>query len=517
MQIGSQVGPFRVESFLGKGGMAEVYKVQHAGLARHEALKALPPALAADATFVARFLTEARTAAGLHHPNIAVIYSVSEADAPQPYFTMELVEGGDLADYLAQHGALSLEQARPLLEQIAAALDYAHRRGLMHRDVKPANILLESQGDEIRLKLVDFGLARAHEETGGTRLTSAGMIVGTPEYMSPEQGGSGAPVDHRTDIYALGVVAYEMLCGEPPFKAARDTSMLAVIMQHVRDAPRPPLELAPSLTKSANAAILRALAKEPEERFSSCGEFVKALYGSGSVAPLRTVGAPKRALPIFPMLAGAALVAGVGILGFSVWNSRNPPIVEVQLQTPQPMALAETPEVEPTTVPTEVPVEPSRQFTDVTATASLSLKAKGYDYGPTQVLDGRADTAWNTENTRHGVGEWIQLSWDGERTISRIGMVVGYDKYNDKKQYAGQPHMWFRNNRLREATLKFSSGATRKVSFKDITAMQYQQFEPVQATWCRVQVDAVYLDMFGGKQKRWDDLAIGEIQIWGHD
>ena len=333
MEIGSQVGRHRIESFLGKGAMAEVYKVWHQDLHRHEAMKVLPPALTHDRSFVERFLREARTAAGLHHPNIATVYTVSGADAPQPYFTMELLEGGDLADLIEARGRFSLEQASPILRQIAAALDYAHGRGLMHRDVKPANVMLTASGETHDIKVVDFGLARAQEAQGGTRMTQTGMIVGTPEYMSPEQGGSGAPVDHRTDIYALGVVAYEMLCGEPPFKAARDTSMLAVIMQHVRDAPRPPLELAPSLTKSANAAILRALAKEPEERFGSCGEFIKALEGapqSGSVRKPAAVprteaaaGGVKKAGPLVPMLLGAALFGGVGLIGYSAWSNGN--------------------------------------------------------------------------------------------------------------------------------------------------------------------------------------------------
>jgi serine/threonine protein kinase len=516
MEIGSQVGPYRIESLLGRGGMAEVFKVWHQDLHRGEAMKVLPPALTFDRSFVERFLREARTAAGLQHPNIATVFTVSSAEAPQPYFTMELIEGGDLADLIEARGRFSLDEALSILRQVAAALDYAGGRGLIHRDIKPANVML---GSDNQVKVVDFGIARAHEEAGGTRMTKTGMIVGTPEYMSPEQAGSGAPVDARTDQYSLGVIAYEMLCGAPPFRAQSETGMLSVLMAHVRDAPRPPLEQVPGLGANTNNALLQALAKNPADRFSSCSEFVRALEGGVRVAaPSKSASARPQSLRLVPTLVGAALLVGVSLIGYSVWSGRGSSEIEVAPPTDtRAQSSTEALIAENTQAESEPTLAPLRQFANLTATASHSMKAKGYDYGPNLVLDGRADTAWNTENSQHGVGEWIQLSWNGEREVSRIGVVVGYDKYNSKKQYAGQPHMWFRNNRLHQATLHFSNGETRTVSFKDITAMQYQQFERVRAQWCRLEVTAVYLDMFGGKQKRWDDLAIGEIQIWGRD
>ncbi|HEY0074885.1 MAG TPA: protein kinase, partial [Abditibacteriaceae bacterium] len=281
MEIGTQTGPYRIDTLMGKGGMAEVYKAWHTGLHRFEAMKVLPPQMTFDKSFVERFLNEARMAAGLQHPNIATIHTVSDADAGQPYFTMELVEGGDLADMLEARGRLSLDEALPILRQIGAALDFAHGCGLIHRDVKPANVLLKPEGAIGHVvKMVDFGIARAQEETGGQRLTKTGMIVGTPEYMSPEQGGSGARVDHRSDIYSLAVIAYEMLCGQPPFQGASQTSAIAVIMQHVRDEPLAPITLVPALPKTVNAALLRALAKNPEDRFDSCAQFINALNGA---------------------------------------------------------------------------------------------------------------------------------------------------------------------------------------------------------------------------------------------
>jgi tRNA A-37 threonylcarbamoyl transferase component Bud32 len=279
MQPGSQIGVYRIEGLLGQGGMAQVYKVWHTGLHRHEALKLLPPQMTFDRSFVERFLAEARTAAGLHHPHIATIHAVSDAQAAQPYFTMEMVGGGDLAGLMHQRGRLSLDEALPLLRQIGAALDYAHARRVIHRDIKPANILLQQEGGGLSVKVVDFGIARAQEAEGGARLTKTGLIVGTPEYMSPEQGGSGQPVDHRTDIYSLGIVAYEMLCGRPPFVAGQDGSVMTVIMSHIRETPRPPVEIAPGLPTDVNTAILKTLSKAPTDRFDTCDEFVRALSG----------------------------------------------------------------------------------------------------------------------------------------------------------------------------------------------------------------------------------------------
>lgn len=273
---GERVGPYEVREHIGDGGMASVYRAWHTGLHRFEALK-IPRQqgrYGPEAAFVRRLLTEARTVAGLHHPNIALIHAVSEADSPLQYFAMELVEGGDLAELIQTRGKIPPAAALPILKQIADALDYAHGNGVVHRDIKPANVLLTADGTA---KVVDFGISRAGEEAGGTRLTRSGMIVGTPEYMSPEQSGSGDPVTHLTDVYSLGVVAYEMLCGVPPFVAGEGVSRLSILMKHLGEAPASPLRSIPGFGPAATEALLTALAKKPEERFVTCGEFVAAL------------------------------------------------------------------------------------------------------------------------------------------------------------------------------------------------------------------------------------------------
>lgn len=280
--------------------MAQVYKAWHTELHRYEALKLLRDSMTHEATIVARFLSEARTAAKLQHPNIATIYSVGDGNGSQPYFTMELIEGRDLGEHLRRHGPLTLDDATPLLQQIAEAIDYAHSLGVIHRDIKPANILLgDLPSGGYTVKLVDFGIARVQAEEAAARLTQTGGIVGTPKYISPEQA-SEQPVDYRADIYSFGVVAYEMLCGRTPFEGPEPATTMALLMAHVYSEPPTPRDLAPSLSQTTSDALLRSLAKSPEARFSACGEFVRVLTAPRAAEPPTTtspniVTAPKAA------------------------------------------------------------------------------------------------------------------------------------------------------------------------------------------------------------------------------
>ncbi|MGO8671211.1 MAG: protein kinase domain-containing protein [Capsulimonadaceae bacterium] len=273
---GSEFGPYRVDAKLGEGGMGKVYKVWNSSLNRHEALKVLPTS-ALDTDLARRFMVEARTAAGLRHPSIAAIHVVGETDEGVPFFTMELIEGMSLGGLLAARRRLPVSEVVGILAQLASALDYAHKSKIVHRDIKPGNILLEtSPGSKPSVKLVDFGIARAMEDADGTRITKTGFIIGTPDYMSPEQA-SGAEVDHRTDIYSLGVVAYEMLCGKTPFGGDANTAPVSILMRHIKEAPPQPLSIVPDLPPYVNGALLRALNKSPGDRFARCGDFVDAL------------------------------------------------------------------------------------------------------------------------------------------------------------------------------------------------------------------------------------------------
>ena len=264
--IGDQ---YDIESEIGRGGMSVVYCARDLRLNRQVAVKVLPPELAFDRAVRERFMREAQTAAQLSHPSIVPIYSVDERGG-FAYFVMGLVRGGNLAALLARTPYPPLAGVRRLLLEVADALAYAHARGVIHRDIKPDNILLDPEGG--RAVVTDFGIARAMEE--GSRLTVTGVAVGTPAYMSPEQAVGERDVDRRTDIYSLGIVGYQMLAGAQPFVASNTPAML---MKQVSEAPRPLSERRRDLPRALCEIIERALAKAPAQRWQSADALRDAL------------------------------------------------------------------------------------------------------------------------------------------------------------------------------------------------------------------------------------------------
>jgi serine/threonine-protein kinase len=265
-------GRYEVRRLLGAGGMASVFLADEIGLDRPVAIKVLPPELSRDEGLVARFQREAKTAARLDHPNIIPIHRV-ESEAGLHYFVMKYVPGRSLESVLEAPDPIPLMVATRILGEAATALGHAHARGVVHRDVKPANIMLD-QDD--RVVLTDFGIARAGEST---HLTQTGMIIGTPHYMAPEQALS-AEVDGRADQYALGVVAYEMLARQCPFTG---DSAHTVIYKHIHEPPTPVGSLRPDLPAHLAEAIAIALAKDPKDRFASMEEFARAIGGDPTV------------------------------------------------------------------------------------------------------------------------------------------------------------------------------------------------------------------------------------------
>ncbi|KPV48622.1 hypothetical protein SE17_37080, partial [Kouleothrix aurantiaca] len=271
---GRSLGPYRVLEQLGVGGMATVYKAYHAVMDRYVAIKVLPDNLARDPAFRTRFEREARTIARLEHRHILPVYDVAEDDGI-PYLVMRFTDGGDLSGLIAG-GTLSISRAAALVAQVADALDYAHRQGVIHRDVKPANVLIGRDGDAL---LSDFGIAKIYSEA--QQLTSDGMMVGTPAYIAPEQL-KGQAVHARTDIYSLGVVLYQALTGECPFVAE---TPLAVAMMHVHNPLRPPRQLNPSIPDALERIIFRAMAKSADDRFQTAGAMAQALRAAVASTP----------------------------------------------------------------------------------------------------------------------------------------------------------------------------------------------------------------------------------------
>lgn len=265
LPAGFALGQYRVVAPIGRGGMATVYKGHHPGLDRDVAIKVLPDFFAEDEGYRDRFQQEARSVARLKHPNILHVFDFGQEHGIT-YLIFELVEGGTLAERLGR--PMDLEDVVRILRPIASALDYAHAQGILHRDIKPSNILIHRDGTPV---LADFGLAKMADSV--RKLTATGMVLGTPEYMSPEQS-AGEAVGPASDRYSLAVVAYEMLTGRVPFQA--DTPA-AILLSHINKAVPPPRELSGELSGHVEDALRKALAKTPLERFDSATQFVAAL------------------------------------------------------------------------------------------------------------------------------------------------------------------------------------------------------------------------------------------------
>jgi YVTN family beta-propeller protein len=269
-RISTELAGYRIDALAGRGGMGVVYRAHHLHLDRRVALKVLVPELAEDEGFRERFLRESRVAASIDHRGVIPIYDAGEAEGVL-YIAMRYVDGTDLRSLLTGAGQLEPQRALAIVGQVAGALDAAHARGLVHRDVKPANILIaEEAGEEIQVYLSDFGLTKA---TGsGPSLTGTGQFVGTVEYAAPEQI-EGQPLDGRSDQYSLACVLQECLAGEPPF--VRE-SQLAMLFAHVTDAPTPPSSQRPELPVELDSVLGKGLAKDPADRYGSCRELVTA-------------------------------------------------------------------------------------------------------------------------------------------------------------------------------------------------------------------------------------------------
>jgi serine/threonine protein kinase len=270
---GRQLGPYRIVAPLGEGGMAAVYKAYQANMDRYVALKILPRFFASDPSFVGRFEQEARVIARLQHPHILAIHDFGAAEA-YTYIVMPFVEGGTLADAL-RRGRLDWPTIQRILRQVGDALDYAHSRGVVHRDVKPTNILVDPRGNCL---LSDFGIAKIVQGTAA--FTQTGASIGTPAYMSPEQI-KGEDLDGRSDIYSLGIVLYEMATGRVPFQAETPP---AIFVKHLHDPLPPPSTYRSDIPPGVESVILKSLSKEPEDRFSTVSEMSAAL-ASGLTRP----------------------------------------------------------------------------------------------------------------------------------------------------------------------------------------------------------------------------------------
>jgi eukaryotic-like serine/threonine-protein kinase len=290
---------YEVDSEIGRGGMGIVYCAMDKRLKRNVAIKLLPPELAFRSDIRSRFLREAETAAQLSHPNIVPIYNVEEREN-LVYFIMAFIAGDNLATRLQERGAMDAVEVRRIMREVADALAYAHKRNVVHRDIKPDNILLDA--DSGRAMVTDFGIARALTDKGDSRLTATGMAIGTPAYMSPEQSAGESDIDGRSDLYSLGVVGYQMACGDLPFNAPNTPSML---VKHLSERPVPVEDRRMDLPPDLARVIMILLEKDPANRFPDAESVVTAL-SSGVMPTLRTAQAPA-GVPAYGMIGSHGL------------------------------------------------------------------------------------------------------------------------------------------------------------------------------------------------------------------
>src|SRR5499427_7928572 len=339
------LGQFELLERIGAGAMGTVYRAWQNTMDRPVAVKVLRRELLLDAAVVKRFYREARAVARLSHPNIITVFLVGECDDGAPYIVMEMVEGPSLAQRLEADGKLEPGRAVRIATQIAAALAEAHAASVVHRDLKPENILLAPRrGQTEAVKVLDFGIAKLLASGHESHLTSTGALFGTPHYISPEQA-SGGPIDHRADLYSLGVILYRMLTGRLPFEGSTGMS---VVLKHLHEVPMAPRELAPEMPPALEEVVERAMAKDPAERFQTADEMAAALASfdarrmtmsamAPAPEPSRILRAARRPALWAPALALALVAAGVvGYVHLSTRTVAAPAPLKIVTQDPAP-------------------------------------------------------------------------------------------------------------------------------------------------------------------------------------
>lgn len=523
-RIGTQVAGYRVQSLLGRGGMGVVYEAEHVTLQRPAALKLLSGELARDASLRDRFIRESRLAASLDHPHIVPVFDAGEADGAF-YLVMRLIEGRDLKKVIKTEGPLEPSRVAALLAGVADALDAAHEAGLVHRDVKPENILVGvGRGGSERPYLTDFGLTKRRDSA--TALTATGTMLGTIDYVAPEQV-QGDDTDGRADVYALGCVAYECLTGRPPF--SKDSEM-STLYAHVHEQAPPASSFRAGLAAGVDEVVARAMAKSKEDRYRTCGAFIAALAEAfGDEHETSTVVAPQPVLagPVPPqswppppasapieqppqagaptppprtsaprvapksrpitrrplIIAVAAVALVLVVVAVAVWATTGPDPEEL---------LAVEPEGE---------LVSSVDNLSASSTAPLIVDEDDFeiDFVVDNLYDENRDSAWRTAGD--GRGERINLLFDEAVRVTSIGLLPGWARFEDGVDF------FFANRRVLEVEYEFSDGSTITREFAERPQPQYVRTD-VTTNFVIVRI----LETSGNEGQ--DFTAISDIEIY---
>jgi serine/threonine protein kinase len=496
--VGTDVAGYAVESVLGSGAMGVVYVARQSSPDRRVALKLINPAFANDDVFRRRFLREATAAAAIEHPHILPVYAAGESNGTL-FMAMRLIDGRDLGEILSGSEELPLERVERIVGQVGGALDAAHARGLVHRDVKPGNVLVAEQPQSEEADfcyLMDFGVSTWTGSSAAT-ITATGQMVGTANYMAPEQI-EGRSVDGRTDQYSLGCVLYECLTGRAPFSGR---SPPATMYGHLHEKAPAPSAIRPGLPTGVDAVLDRALKKAPEERYPSCRELTHdlraALAGSSETLMTAAPASPhetarttfrsrRRAMWAIAAALTMAVVFSASVLTFVHFSDRG---FAPSASPPGPPALLIRDGVQ--------------VIASDTAPSSTDAAGNRVTYVPANVIDGDVQTAWRTPGD--GQGASVTLLFDNPIDIVRIGLIPGYAK-TDPDTGANR---FLQNRIITSVAYRIPGLPNTTKTFKPVPL---PQFVRLRGTTSRVTVKILDTTASGGL----DYTAISEIYVFGY-